>query len=537
MRKFTLLFVMMLTFSLSSMAQTIENFESIKMNIFAAGSNGSLTVVPNPDPSGINTSGNVVKMVRGKDGDPWAGWYSDLQTAVDVTANKYVHLKVWKPRISPVVFKYEGALNSGDVYSMQPQTLVNQWEELVFNMGDTVSGDYLKVVLIPDFETPLTLTEDITLYFDDIYANNDPTIGSAPVQIIDNYETIPLNYLLGGAEDLSSMMILPNPDPSGINISDYVIKFNRDKDGVPWGGFWSSLPAEIDVTTNKFVHVKVWKPRISPIKFKIENGPTNHEIFSKNEQSKVNEWEDIVFDFSEFTGTWPIIAFLPDFNDPVGLTEDITIYFDDIILNNDPDPVSDSPELTLNVDMSDLTIPEGTPVYLSGALGGIYGNWAEPGTNPNNEMFDTDSDKIYTITIQIPVGLVNFKFFLGTGWGGGDPVQEPGLDPGNRTFEFSETISLTYKWGVQGILSVPENPLLGKVKMFPNPVSNELVIKTTADVSRVTITSMLGQVVGSYEFNSTGNQTINTSSFNSGMYFVTFTGKDGSKLTQKLMKN
>ncbi|MBK6344533.1 MAG: hypothetical protein IPF68_01145 [Bacteroidales bacterium] len=82
-----------------------------------------------------------------------------------------------------------------------------------------------------------------------------------------------MNYLLGGAEDLSSMTILPNPDKSGINISDYVIKFNRDKDGVPWGGFWSALPAVIDVTTNKFVHVKVWKPRVSMLKFKIEERP------------------------------------------------------------------------------------------------------------------------------------------------------------------------------------------------------------------------------------------------------------------------
>ncbi len=32
-------------------------------------------------------------------------------------------------------------------------------------------------------------------------------------------------------------------------------------------------------------------------------------------------------------------------------------------------------------------------------------------------MFDTDGDKIYSITIQIPDGLVAFKFFLGTGWG------------------------------------------------------------------------------------------------------------------------
>ena len=143
---------------------------------------------------------------------------------------------------------------------MAPQTIVNGWEEMVFNFTE-LTGPYTKIVFLPDFIDPVGLTEDMTMYFDDIYINNDPAVGSEAVQMMENFDNIPLNYLLGGAEDLSNMSIFPNPDKSGINLSDYVTKFVRDKDGVPWGGFWSPLPAVIDVTTNKFVHVKVWKPR------------------------------------------------------------------------------------------------------------------------------------------------------------------------------------------------------------------------------------------------------------------------------------
>jgi hypothetical protein len=531
MRKFTLLLMMMLTFSGISMAQTIENFESLKMNLMAGGAEdlSTFTVVSNPDTSG-NHSANVVKFMRDKDGVPWGGFYGTLMSPIDLDANKYVHVKVWKPRISPVKFKLEGTVTL-EIESMAPQTIVNGWEEMVFNFTD-LTGPYTKIVFLPDFIDPVGLTEDMIMYFDDIYINNDPTIGSEAVQVMENYDNIPLNYLLGGAEDLSNMSILPNPDKSGINLSDYVTKFVRDKDGVPWGGFWSPLPEVIDVTTNKFIHVKVWKPRISMVKFKIEGGDAGTiEIESKYPQTKVNEWEDIVFDFTEKTGTYPIIAFLPDFSDPVNLTEDITIYFDDIVLNNNPNPAG-PPSQIINVDMSALEIPSGTPVYISGAIGGIYGTWNAPGENANNEMFDTDGDKIYTINMSLPNGLIAFKFFLGAGWGTGDPA--PG---GDRNLIVNGDCDLTYVWGVDGALSVPVNPLAGKVQMFPNPVNNELIINTTANVSRVTITSMLGQVVGSYEFNTTGNQTINTSSFNSGMYFVTFTGKDGSILTQKLMKN
>ena len=438
-------------FTLSN-AQVIDNFESITMNIFSAGTNGAISVIPNPDDAG-NPSLYVGEMVRGFDGDPWAGWYATLSTPIDVTANRYVHLKLWKPRISPIVFKYEGPNgNSGDVYSMNEQTLTNEWEEFVFDMS-VVSGDYVKIVLIPDFESPLTLTEDITLYFDDIYANDDPTIGSDPVQVMEDFETIPLNYMLSGDEDDSYMELMANPDPTGANLSNTVIHFFRDKDGWPWNGFWSALPTPIDVTENKYIHVKVWKPRISVLKFKIEGGAAGTiEIESMNPQTVTEEWEDIVFDFSEKTGEYPIIAFLPDFEDPVTLTEDIDIYFDDIILNNDPTPIG-PPAQTINVDMNESGMTAGEPVWISGALGGIYGTWNEPGTNPNNEMLDDDGDGIYSITLSLPEGLVAFKFFWGNGWDNGDPA--PG---GDRTLELTNTMDVTYKWGVDGI--VPTGPTI-----------------------------------------------------------------------------
>ncbi|KAF0204780.1 MAG: hypothetical protein FD170_205 [Bacteroidetes bacterium] len=532
MRKITLLIVLMFTFSFASIAQVVENFESIKMNIFAQGTNGSVSVVPNPDPSGINTSGVVAKMVRGFDGDPWCGWYATIPVPIDFNTNKYVHLKVWKPRISPVKFKIEeGETGNVEVASMNPQTVVNGWEELVFDFT-AATGPYVKIVFFPDFEDPLTLTEDITVYLDDIYVNNDPTPGSAPVQLIEDYEHIPLNIMLGGAEDLSKFTLIQNPDKSGVNLSDYVIQFDRDKDGVPWGGFWSALPAPVDVTENKYVHVKVWKPRISELKFKLEGGAAGTlEIPSSAPQLTTNAWEDIVFDYSEKTGTYPIIAFLPDFSTPVGLDNDIVLYFDDIIINNDPNPMT-PPQLTLHVDMTEAGDMTGVPVYLAGALGGVYGTWSEPGTNENNQMLDPDGDKIYSITIFLPDGLYAFKFFKGAGWGAGDPA--PG---GDRVLNYAGTMDVTYKWGVQGALSVPQNPLVDKIKMYPNPVSSELIISNSVEVKEVTITSMLGQIVGTYQINGIGRTAINTADLSNGLYFVSFYGKDGSRLVQKLVKN
>jgi hypothetical protein len=86
------------------------------------------------------------------------------------------------------------------------------------------------------------------------------------------------------------------------------------------------------------MYVDVWKPRISPLRFKLEDGPTpDLEIESMVPQTEIEQWETVVFDFSEKSGEWNIIAFMPDFSNPVNLEEDIVIYFSDIRLGDEPD--------------------------------------------------------------------------------------------------------------------------------------------------------------------------------------------------------
>jgi hypothetical protein len=530
MRKFTLLFLMLFSLAGLMKAQTVEDFESLKMNIMLQDGGNDLSsfeLVPNPDASGINTSKTVVKFTRDKDGVPWGGFYATLPSPIDVTNNKYVHVKVWKPRLSPVKFKLEGT-ETKEIASMDTQMVTEQWEEFVFDFS-SLSGDYTKIVFMPDFNDPVDLTEDIVIYFDDITINNDSTPGSAAVQVMEDYEHIPLNLMLADANDSSKMELVQNPDPTGLNLSAMVIKFTRDKDGVPWGGFWSGLPTPVDVTTNKYVHVKVWKPRISPVKFKLEGGGAGTlELASSNTQTLTNAWEDMVFDFSAKTGTYPTIAFMPDFNDPVNLAGDTIIYFDDIIINNDPAPMT-PPEQTISIDMRPIGMTAGDKVYISGAIGGIHGTWNEPGTNTNNEMLDLDGDTIYSITMHLPNGVIAFKFFKGAGWGTGDPV-------GDRNLTVNGSADLKYKWGVAGIWTGINNAFAGKVQIYPNPVGDVLNINSSVELSRVYITNMLGQMVGSYDMTSNTDMRIPASGMKTGLYLVTLVGKDGNKAILKLMK-
>ena len=510
---------------------TGEDFESIKMTVFAEGTTGKVDVVPNPDPTGINTSVNVGLMVRAKDGAIYQGWSHDFSPTIDVPANKYLHLKLWKTRKSPIVIKYEAngdpnAATTGDIHPMTTQADSNMWEEFVFDMTAYTGTVLHRLTLIPDFPpTVVGLTEDINIYFDDIYLNNDPAVGSAPVKALEDYETITLSPMEFGTT--GSLTLVPNPDKTGVNTSSYVEKFVRPgvtNGGQPWSGFSSILPGSIDVTVNKFVHVKVWKSRISPIKFKLQGGTSgDSEIFSKYPQTKTDQWEDIVFDFKAKTGTYTTIAFMPDFEDPLVQADDLTMYFDDIAINSDSTQLV---SLTLNVDMHGAGLVASDTVYVAGT----FPSWVAPGGNPALMLTDADGDSIYSVSMVVPAGNKAFKFFINAGWNGGEWAG--GAD---RMITVESDTTANYVWGMYGMVNNRVNPLAGKIQIYPNPVRDQLNINSTVDVRRVIITSTLGKVVGNYNYSS--NPSINTSSLSKGMYFITFIGKDGNKVTQKLIKN
>jgi hypothetical protein len=531
MKKNLFIFIFLMAMTGFLRAQIIADYECIAMNLMLGGADdqSSMTVVPNPDPTGINTSGYVVKFVRDKEGVPWGGFWSALAAPVDVTVNKYVHVKVWKPRISPVKFKLEGgAAGTLEAPSINPQTAIGAWEDIVFDFTSK-TGTYPTIAFMPDFADPVGLTNDIVIYFDDIIVNNDPTPATAAAYIIEDYEIMPLNLMLGPPSDSSSMTVFPNPDKSGINTSNYVVKFLRDKDGVPWGGFWSTTP--VDVTTNKYMHVKVWKPRISPVKFKIEGGAAGTlEMASTAPQIATGVWEDMVFDFSSKTGPYPIIALMPDFADPTGLTENITIYFDDIVLNNKSNPFT-VPQVVMNVDMHGSGLTAGQPVYFAGDFGGTYGVWNEPGTNPNNQLTDANGDSIYSVTLTLMPGIYHYKFFKGAGWNGGEWTGDP-----NRGINVVNDTIANHLWGIFMPVGAGENSLAQKVRVFPVPFSDNLNIETTVELRSTVISSSIGRQVFKMEKMVAGTKTVNTSDLPKGLYFVTFYPESGAPYTIKTIK-
>jgi len=131
---------------------------------------GSVTVVNNPDPSGINTSTKVGKMVKGPP-EVYGGSIIELVNPINFSASKIFKVKVYSPRVgAKLLLKLEG--NGAPFEKEVATTTAGVWEELTFDFSTINTGlSYQKVVLIFDLGVVGDGSANFTYYFDDIRLN------------------------------------------------------------------------------------------------------------------------------------------------------------------------------------------------------------------------------------------------------------------------------------------------------------------------------------------------------------------------------
>lgn len=139
-------------FSTSLLAQPID-FETVgntwTWNLFSAGTGGSFDIVANPNPSGLNTSDSCAMFVIGADGDPWAGvWCSDFPDLTISSTNCFVKALVYKN----VTSRFNLKLEPPNVDHFDSNTVVNEWEEMIFEYCADEGVTSATLTLIPDQE-------------------------------------------------------------------------------------------------------------------------------------------------------------------------------------------------------------------------------------------------------------------------------------------------------------------------------------------------------------------------------------------------
>lgn len=162
-------------------------------------------------------------------------------------------------------------------------------------------------------------------------------------------QNAPINFEIGGQggtwtwttfenDSNPALEIVNNPSSAAPNTSSKVAKFTAKQAGRPWAGCESQKVTDIGTFTlsasNAVIKIMVYKTVISDVGIKLIKSDNASTGEIKVANTKINEWEELTFNFSSVIGnpnTVDItqIAIFPDFN-LAGRAATTITYFDNI---------------------------------------------------------------------------------------------------------------------------------------------------------------------------------------------------------------
>lgn len=432
MIRFLLAACLVSLYSAGMFAQTtVLDFEtpetSTTFQYFGSPLDGTLSaIIPNPDPSGGNTSATVMAFVKPGVAEVWAGAFSNPNPTyqVDLTSDNKISIKVWMDHIGNLTLKLENSTNGGSNWVQTvANTQVNTWETLIFDPSTpsieapntaAIGFTYATVTLFFDFGTGGTGT-DVTSYLDELL-----TLPSAPpvATTILDFEapaTSTVFQYFGSPLDGTFTDVIENPDKSGLNTSDSVTAYVKPAVAEVWAGCFSNPnPATpVDLVTNNRIAINVWMDHIGNLALKLEGSPDGGDNWIITQpNTKVGEWETLFFDpaipsleapnTAAMGHTYTRVVLFFDFGNG-GTGVDVTSYFDDLVTLAPPPAVTtildfEKPETSTgfqyfgsgldgtftqviaNPDPSGINVSGNVTEYIKPAVSEV---WAGAFSNPN----------------------------------------------------------------------------------------------------------------------------------------------------------
>ena len=292
---------------------------------------GAVTVIANPQITGINTSATVGQMQKFA-GEVFGGSTLTLPGEVDFSNSSVFTMKVFAQRAVPVLFKLEGLNVERSVTHTG-----SGWEELSFDFtGDTGPG-VAQVTLIFDLGVNGDAGGDPdnwTFLFDDIVTpigsggtggdGGDDSAFSAT-----DFEPAGAPYTFGDFGG-GAVTVIDNSQSASINTSATVAQMQKFA-GEVFGGSTLTLNGEVDFSESSTFTMKVFASRSVPVLFKLEGLNVERSVTHTG-----SGWEELSFDFTGDTGAGVTqITFIFDLGvngDAGGDADNWTFLFDDIAL-------------------------------------------------------------------------------------------------------------------------------------------------------------------------------------------------------------
>ncbi len=261
---------------------------------------------------------------------PYAGIGYLFAQPIDLTVYDQLKLKVYSPIANvPFLFKLEGG-QQFEVFDTLPKA--GEWHQFVIDFSGAKDKGNTKLVIFFNVGSD---QGGQTYYIDDVRwsrANYNGCVSDyeSPVSSFSNF-----TYFNNGSANYTFKAV-DNPNPSGINTSSKVGEFVEAPDATIYFGMYADLEAFIDFKGNKTVKMKVLMDHIGTVTAKNEvfgNAVPPVEVTIPN--TKVNEWEELSFDFSNAPDVPGHNRFTLFFDiTTIGTGSEVKNYFDDIVIGD-----------------------------------------------------------------------------------------------------------------------------------------------------------------------------------------------------------
>ena len=274
------------------------DFEDSTLNYsFVDFGNAQSTVIPNPDPSGLNTSSTVGQSVKFNGSEVWAGSFLTIDEPVDFSSLNNIAVDVWTSEIGEVVkLKLENSANPDINTEVDMTTTVNQgWETLIYDFSASdLSQEYDRVVIFFDFGNS---GDDTSYYFDNIRLSLPAVSNFTTVE--DFQGDTPGNFSFGGVE---GVQLVSNPNPSGTNTTSTVMQFTKTDGAEVWGGMGFAVDGIINFNGTNQIKINSYAPeagKVVKVKLETIEGNVDGLTYEFDMTTTVaNQWEVLTYDFS-----------------------------------------------------------------------------------------------------------------------------------------------------------------------------------------------------------------------------------------------
>lgn len=271
--------------------------------------------------------------------------YQGLEYNVtDLTSMEYLHLDVWTADVAALeTFLISKATGEK---SIKKSLTANAWTSINIPLADFVAKG-MSINDIFQFKFVGDGWAAGTVFVDNIYFYKEP---SESMVLPMNFESTTLNYDWKGFGNAGygaiPTEVVTNPDKSGNNTTNKVLKITKTAGSQTWAGASQDLDSKLVFTNGTKIKVAVWSPKASSIiLFKIEDssspkdGNGNPTVFVEVQATTTTsgEWEILTFDLSSAssfnsTKSYDRVILFPDFN--VQNSADLIYYFDEIKQSN-----------------------------------------------------------------------------------------------------------------------------------------------------------------------------------------------------------